>query len=55
LIAETVAGTWRMSPVRGRTPASTASRVTPEASVTATSSPSASSVTVVAPSRIVAA
>ena len=48
-------GTWLSGPVSARASATIAGSVTADASVLATTSPSASSVTVLIPSRTVAA
>jgi hypothetical protein len=55
LIALTALGTCMMSPVRSASPARTAASVTAPAGAPPVVSPSASSVTVAWPSRIVAA
>ena len=54
LIALTELGTCRIGPVSAAIPAATASSVTADGSSVVTVSPSASSVVVAAPSRIVA-
>ena len=53
-MALTALGTWESSPVNAASPARTAASSTPSAGALVTTSPSASSVTVDCPSRIVA-
>jgi len=53
-MADTEDGTWLIRPVNAGSSASTAARVMPAAPAAETTSPSASSVTVDWPSRIVA-
>jgi hypothetical protein len=54
LIALTALGTWSISPVCAASPARMASSVTPATDARPVTSPSASSVIVLSPSRIVA-